>query len=162
MRSANTHLAWYLKLQVIFRKRATSYSELQIHSVGDVPIHTSHVGVFEVQPIAFRVSFNLNLQSRSLWSLFNGTWSKRRKDPDHWVRFENEEMTLQMQYAAHRRIHIACVVIADLICDYNTRDVYVCSVLHLECHFFILKSSSFSNVRLQHTRCVYVYVKRFR
>jgi len=51
-------------------------------------------------------------------------------------------MTLQMQYAAH--IHIACVVIADQICDYDTRDVYtsVCSVLHLECHFFILKSHS--------------------
>ena len=27
-----------------------------------------------VQPIAFGVSFNLNLQSQSPWSLFNGTW----------------------------------------------------------------------------------------
>jgi len=25
-------------------------------------------------PIAFGVSFNLNLQSQSPWSLFNGTW----------------------------------------------------------------------------------------
>jgi len=27
-----------------------------------------------IQPIAFRVSFNLNLQSQSPWCLFNGTW----------------------------------------------------------------------------------------
>ena len=27
-----------------------------------------------VQPIAFGVSLNLNLQSQSPWSLFNGTW----------------------------------------------------------------------------------------
>jgi len=29
-----------------------------------------------VQPIAFGVSFNLNLQSQSHWPLFNGTWAK--------------------------------------------------------------------------------------
>ena len=29
------------------------------------------------QPIAFGVSCNLNLQSQSPWSLFNGTWQKR-------------------------------------------------------------------------------------
>jgi len=30
-----------------------------------------------LQPIAFGVSSNLNLQSQSCWSLFNGTWQKR-------------------------------------------------------------------------------------
>jgi len=74
----------------------------------------------EVQPMAFRVSFNLNLnlQSQSHWSLFNGTWQRRpqatgfrssieiwdwrndapRKEKnglDHRYRFEIEETTLQ-------------------------------------------------------------------
>ena len=30
--------------------------------------------VIHIQPIAFGVSFNINLQSQSPWSLFNGTW----------------------------------------------------------------------------------------
>ena len=48
-------------------------------------------------PIAFGVPFNLNLQSQSHWSLFIGTWKKRRKRLDHRLRFANEEMTIQMQ-----------------------------------------------------------------
>jgi hypothetical protein len=52
-----------------------------------------------VQPIAFGVSFNHNPQSQSQWSLFNGTWQKRLKELDHRLRFEIEEMTLQMQQA---------------------------------------------------------------
>ena len=51
-----------------------------------------------VQPIAFRATFYLNLQSQSPWSLFNGTWQKRlARELEHRLRFENEEMTLQMQ-----------------------------------------------------------------
>ena len=33
-----------------------------------------------IQPIAFGVSFNLNLQSQSHWSLFNGTRQKRPEE----------------------------------------------------------------------------------
>ena len=50
-----------------------------------------------VQPIVFGVSFNLNLQSQSPWSLFNGTWQKRLGELDYQLRFEIEEKTLQMQ-----------------------------------------------------------------
>jgi len=50
-----------------------------------------------VRAIAFGVSFNLNLQSQSPFSLFNGTWQKRPSELDYRLRFEIEEMTLQMQ-----------------------------------------------------------------
>jgi len=49
------------------------------------------------QPIAFGVSLNLNLQSQSYWSLFSGTWQKRPRKLEDRMRFEIEEMTLQMQ-----------------------------------------------------------------
>jgi hypothetical protein len=54
----------------------------------------------EAQPIAFGVSFNLNFQSQSPWSLGNGTWQKRPRELDYRLRFEIEEMTvtLQMQW----------------------------------------------------------------
>ena len=45
-------------------------------------------------PIAFGVSFNLNLQSNSHGSLFNGTWQKRPRERDPRLGFENEETTL--------------------------------------------------------------------
>jgi len=51
----------------------------------------------KVQPIAFVVSFNLNLQSQSPWSLFDGTWQKRPRELNYRLRFEIEEMKLQMQ-----------------------------------------------------------------
>jgi len=50
-----------------------------------------------LQPIAFGASFNLNAQSQSRWSLFNGTWQKRPRELENRLRFEIEEMTLQMQ-----------------------------------------------------------------
>jgi len=56
-------------------------------------IHQSHL----IQPIAFGVSFNHNLWSQSPWSLFDGTWQKRPRELHRRLRFENEEMTLQMQ-----------------------------------------------------------------
>ena len=49
----------------------------------------------------FQVSYNLNLQRQSQWSLFNGTWQKKPRQLDHRLRFETEEMTLQMQYTVH-------------------------------------------------------------
>ena len=53
------------------------------------------------QPIAFEDSFNLNLESQSRWSLFNGTWQKRPRELDHRLSLKKEEMTLQMQWAVH-------------------------------------------------------------
>jgi len=50
-----------------------------------------------LQPIAFGVSFHLILQPQSHWSVFNGTWQKRPTKLDHGLRFEIEEMPLQMQ-----------------------------------------------------------------
>ena len=54
-----------------------------------------------LQPIAFRVSFNivLNVPTQSPWSFFNGTWQKRPGELESRLRFEIEEMTLQMQKA---------------------------------------------------------------
>ena len=37
-------------------------------------VYTLFAYILYVQPIAFEVSYNLNLQSQSPWSLFNGTW----------------------------------------------------------------------------------------
>ena len=54
-------------------------------------------GPLYLQPIAFVVSFNLNLQSQSYWSLFNGTYKKRPTALDYGLRFENAEMTPQMR-----------------------------------------------------------------
>jgi len=44
-------------------------------------------------------SFNLNLQSQSPWSLFNGTWLKRARELEHRLGCEQEDMTLQMPEA---------------------------------------------------------------
>jgi len=43
------------------------------------------------------MSFNLNLQSQSHSSLFDGTWQQRLREQDHRLRFEIEEKTLEMQ-----------------------------------------------------------------
>jgi len=43
-----------------------------------------------IQPIAFGVSFNIDLQPQSHWFLFNGTWQKRPGEPDYWLRVEME------------------------------------------------------------------------
>jgi len=45
-----------------------------------------------VQPIAIGVSFNFNLQSQSHRSLLNGTWQKRPRELERWLRFENDAM----------------------------------------------------------------------
>jgi len=54
---------------------------------------------FHVQPIATEVAFNLILQSQSNWSLFSGTWQKRRKELFNRLSLEIGKMTLQMQWA---------------------------------------------------------------
>ena len=67
----------------------------------------SHTLCWHVQPIAFGVSWNLNLQSQSPMSLFNGKWLKRHREINHRLRFENEEMTLQLQ----QEVYIYCWVL---------------------------------------------------
>jgi len=57
-----------------------------------------------VQPNAFGVLSNLNLQSQSHRSFFSGTWQKRPRELDIWLRFESEEITLQMHKA------VTCVI----------------------------------------------------
>jgi len=54
--------------------------------------------IVQIQPIAFRVSFHLNLQSHSDWALFNETRQKRPWDLENRSRIETEEMTPQMHY----------------------------------------------------------------
>ena len=54
----------------------------------NVPLMLHEKSHLAVQPIAFGVSFNLNLQSQPHWSLFNGTWQKRLIETDHRLRFE--------------------------------------------------------------------------
>ena len=47
-----------------------------------------------VQPVVFGVSVDLILHSQSVWSLFNKTWQKRRKELDNRLIFEIGETTL--------------------------------------------------------------------
>jgi len=42
----------------------------------------------QLQPIAFGLSFNLNLESQYPWSLLNGIWKKRPRGLDHRLKFE--------------------------------------------------------------------------
>ena len=55
------------------------------------------------QPTTNGVSLNLNLQSQSNWSLFNGTWKKRRRELDNRLRFEIGETKLHTQQAELKR-----------------------------------------------------------
>jgi len=57
--------------------------------VGGYNMCAADMNMCELQPVAFGVSFNLNPQSQSHWSLFNGTWQKRPRELDHRWRFEN-------------------------------------------------------------------------
>ena len=98
----------HFRTSVILLNITNSWSRLK-HSKKILSMHSlSHLSqtlrivclcicASHVQPIAFGVSFNLNLQSQSPWSLFNGTWCKKTWELDHRLRFENEEMTLHLQ-----------------------------------------------------------------
>jgi len=75
-------------------------------------IHQEYIRVYIniYRLFAFGVAFNLNLMSQSRWSLCNGTWHKRIGELNHRLRFENEEMTLQLQYTVHDwGCHETCV-----------------------------------------------------
>ena len=54
----------------------------------------------KLQPMAFGVSFHLNLWSQSHWFLFNETLQKRLAVLDRWLRFEIEERTPQIDQNA--------------------------------------------------------------
>jgi len=56
--------------------------------VGGYNMCAEDMNMCEVQPVVFKVSCNLNLQAQSHWSLFNGTWQKRRIELDHRLEFE--------------------------------------------------------------------------
>jgi len=89
-----------LKMVGLFCKRVLCkrwYSAKETYNIKE-PTNRFHP---ILQPIAFWVSFNRILQSQSLWSLFNGTSLKRPRKLDHRLRFQNDEMTLQMQYAVY-------------------------------------------------------------
>ena len=85
-----------LYIYIVYSLGVYAYTFTRISITSVVP--RAHMGL---QPIAFGVSFNLNLQSQSSWSLFNGTWEKRPRALEYRLRFENEEMALQMQYAGY-------------------------------------------------------------
>jgi len=77
-----------------------------------------------VQPLAFGVAFNLILQFRSNWSLFDGTWQKRHTKLDNWFSFEIGEMILQIFSAT------GCTLYA-LYIYRDTEIVALCVYLHL-------------------------------
>ena len=58
-------------------------------------IYIPYVGLnFDIQPITFGMSLNLNLQSQYPPSLFHGMWQKRPRKLDYRFRFEIEAMSL--------------------------------------------------------------------
>ena len=81
----HTHIHTYTHTHV--HTQIHTYIHTYIHTC----IHTSK------QPIAFEVSFNLNLQALSHWYLFHRPWQKRPRELDRQLRFGIEEMTLRMQ-----------------------------------------------------------------
>ena len=91
---------WYSLLHVEWH----SIKSCNLKFVSPMSQFVSPMSQFEsqmVQPIACGVAFSLNLQSQSHSSLFNGTWQKRPRDLDYWLRFEIEERTLQIQQAVN-------------------------------------------------------------
>jgi len=72
-----------------------------------------------VQPFAFGVSLDFNLQPQLPWYLFCGTWLKRPGELDHRLRCENEEMTLRMRCA--------------LTCDYMIWHNEIRNIVWLHC-----------------------------
>ena len=64
---------------------------------GMLPVLQTRATQGMLQPIAFGVSFNLNVQSQSHWSLVNGTCQKKPTELKHRLRIEPEEITLQIQ-----------------------------------------------------------------
>jgi len=69
-----------------------SHSNRPIYTCLESPRCRIKMTFEKIQPIAFGVSFNLILQSQSNWSLFNGTWQKRRKEIDNQLSFEKIQM----------------------------------------------------------------------
>ena len=86
----------------VINSKVISRSQTKRQKINCIPEHFNYFGkswvkISLVQPIAFGVSFDLNVQSLSPWSLFNGTWQKRPRELDNRLKFENEEMILHMQ-----------------------------------------------------------------
>jgi len=84
-----------------------------------------YVYVF-TQSIACGVSFDLNLQSLSHWSLFNEPWQKRARRLDHRLRCEIEEITHQMPQAVFIYIYIIISYMYRCIFLYIYIYIYIC------------------------------------
>jgi len=92
---------FYQKSSAFFQKspafrfsdtHASAHSSLITHDVCNTSTQQT-----QLQPIAFGVSFILNLQSQSHRSLSSGTWQKRRRELDNRLSFEIRKITLQVQ-----------------------------------------------------------------
>jgi len=93
-RGASYHVSWAsIKTSIIYQDLYHLSRPLSTHLSR---YHLSINHLHHLQPIAFGVSFNLNLQSQSFWSLFNGPWQMRPGGLDSRLRFEIEETTLHM------------------------------------------------------------------
>ena len=93
--------AFFQKSPVFYQKspafhfsdtHASAHSSLITHDVCNTSTQQT-----QLQPIAFGVSFILNLQSQSHRSLSSGTWQKRRRELDNRLSFEIRKITLQVQ-----------------------------------------------------------------
>jgi len=105
-----------------------------------------------LHPIAFGVSCNLILQSQSNWSLFNGTWQKRRRELDNRLSFEIGEgippippmrcdvlfLCRQGMYTAYRCISLDKVCVRRLIIYIYLHAYFVLHIHILNCIFAIL------------------------
>jgi len=73
----------------------------------------------EVQPIASGVSFNHILQPQSNWSLFHGSWQKRRTELDNWSKLEFGERTLHMQktvwHSTRHSLHVSRFLLQNIV-----------------------------------------------
>jgi len=109
-----THACVCARTHARTHTHAHAHTHTHTHTHPHISVPSPRVSTgWQVHSIAFVVSFDLNLQAQSQWSLFNGTWQKRHSELDHWLkddtlqkrhseldyrlRFEIEKMTLQMQ-----------------------------------------------------------------
>jgi len=129
-----------------------------------------HKCTCKVQPIAFGVSFNLNLQSQSHSSLLNETWQKRPNELNHSLGFETEEITHQMQQAANSDLLIYMrVYIYRSICIYricacacaNIMDcsVCMCTLIYTDLRVYIVCTHTYIHIYIY--TYIHIYIVRY-
>ena len=102
--------------------------------------------MLNIQPITFGVSFILYLQSQSQWSLLNGTWQKRPRTR-HQIRFEKQEITLQMQYAV-RLSPTVCFILNASHHNHFTIFEHTLRIYSRLCHVYITFTSRLHHVNV--------------